>query len=70
MLTATFRLTKQDLVRAATLKLETTNNYFSDIFTVTAKASGNKIKDQKSRRPRKDLKPASFDGMAAFIGAM
>ena len=65
-----FSLTKTELVTACTLKLETTNNHYSDIFTVTAKASGHKTKSTRSAKPAKTMPKASFDGLANFIGAM
>ena len=69
---ASFLLTKHDLVLAATLKLETTNNHYSDIFTITAKAFGGDVKKPKRAigRAKKKLPKASFDQMASFIGAM
>ena len=70
MYKAIFSLTKQHLVTASTLKLETTNNHYSDIFKVTAKAYGNKIKENKKVGRTKTMPKAGFDGMAAFIGAM
>lgn len=71
MYQAFFKLSKNDLISAATLKLEATSNNYSDIFTVTAKAFGGKIKKKNGpRREAKNLPKASFDGMAAFIGAM
>ena len=70
---AYFLLTKGDLTKAITLKLETTNNHYSDIFAVTAKANGNKIDHKKSHtmgRPKSQMKKASFDQLASFIGAI
>ena len=69
---AHYKLIKKELITAATLKLETTSNNYSDIFTVTAKAFGSKIK-KKGTTPRsktKALPKAGFDSMASFIGAM
>lgn len=66
-----FSLGKEDLLKAATLKLETTNNHYSDIFTVTAKAAGNEIKKTRGTgRAKKEMPKASFDTLASFIGAM
>lgn len=70
---ASFLLTKKELIKAATLKIEATNNHYSDIFTITAKAFGGKIDKKKTTgrsRPTKKLPKASFDTMATFIGAM
>ncbi len=69
---AYYKLTKNDLITAATLKLETTSNNYSDIFTVTAKAFGSKINKKKTtgRAKTKSLPKAGFDAMATFIGAM
>ncbi len=73
MYKASFQLTKQNLIKAATLKLETTNNHYSDIFTITAKAFGSKIDKKKTigrSRVSKDMPKAGFDTLATFIGAM
>ena len=70
MLQSIFSLTKTELVTACTLKLETTNNHYSDIFTVTAKASGNKIKSTRASKPAKTMPKAGFADMAKFVGAM
>ncbi len=67
---ASFLLSRKDLITAITLKLETTNNHYSDIFIVTAKAFGNKIKTKGVGRPKKDLPKASFSQMSSFLGAM
>ena len=70
---ASFLITKQNLVKTATLKLETTNNHYSDIFTVTAKAFGSKLDKKKTTgrsRPHKDMPKAGFDQMSNFLGAM
>jgi len=70
---ASFLLAKSDLIKAATSKLETTNNNYSDIFTITAKAFGGKINNKKPigrRKVAKALPKASFDTMASFVGAM
>jgi len=69
---AFFKLPKKNLISAATLKLEATSNNYSDIFTVTAKAFGGKIKKKKTmgRTKAKTLPKAGFDQMAAFVGAM
>ena len=66
---AIYSLSLEDLRRAATLKLETTNNHYSDMFIITAKAAGNEIKKPK-QRAKKQLPEASFDTLASFIGAM
>jgi hypothetical protein len=68
-----YGLSKDDLLKAAMLKLETTNNHYSDIFLVTAKAAGNEIKTQGSKssgKPSKKLPKAGFDQLSSFIGAM
>jgi hypothetical protein len=66
---AIFTLTKQDLVRALTLKLEMTTAHYSDIFAITVQAFGGKIKKDKVQK-RTDAPPADFDTLANFIGAM
>ena len=68
---AIYQLSKEDLLKAAVLKLETTNNHYSDMFIVTAKAAGNEIKrSRQSRQAKRELPKASFDTLANFIGAM
>lgn len=67
---AIYSLSLEDLRKAASLKLETTNNHYSDMFIITAKAAGNEIKKPKQRQAKKQLPEASFDTLASFIGAM
>ena len=48
-----------------------TNNEYSDIFIIIAKANGNKLeKSGRRRRTPKKLPKAGFDTMANFLGAM
>lgn len=73
MYRANFLLSKHDLIKAATLRLEATNNHYSDIFTTTAKAFGSKIDKKKSTgrsKVHKDMPKAGFDQMSKFLGAM
>jgi len=65
---AMFSFSKETLLKAVTLKLEATSNKYSDMFTITALAFGNK--PGKVKRQAKKLPKASFDTMASFIGAM
>ncbi len=69
---AIYTISREQLSKAAILRLETTNNYFSDIFIVTAQANGNKINNNKEfgRKAIKKLPKASFKIMAGFVGAM
>jgi hypothetical protein len=63
-----FTFSKKTLLNAVTLKIETTNNKFSDMFTTTALAFGNK--PGKRKVPAKKAPKAGFDTLANFIGAM
>ncbi len=65
---AMYTFSKESLLKTITLKLETTSNNYSDMFTITALAFGNK--PNKVKRQAKKLPKASFDTMAGFIGAM
>jgi len=63
-----FNFSKEVILDTIALKLETTSNKYSDMFTITALAFGNK--PGKLKRPAKKLPKASFDAMSSFIGAM
>jgi hypothetical protein len=55
------------------LKLEIASHKFYDTFKVTASAFGNDVKESDSKTSKSKaskLPKASFDGMAAFLGAM
>lgn len=66
---AIFLLTKKSLLAAIALKLEITNNNYSDIFDIAVRAAGGKV-ERKKVSAAKSLPKAGFDQMAAFIGAM
>jgi len=55
---------------AIKLKLETTNNHYSDIFYITVKAFGGKIDKKSSAKEARKNPKASFDQISSFIGAM
>ena len=70
MYRAIYLLTREQLLKAAVLKLETTNNHYSDIFTITARAFGGKLKKTRTMGRAKKLPKAGFNQMASFLGAM
>lgn len=70
MYKAWYLLSKEQLLKAASLKLETTSNNYSDIFILTVKAFGGELKNKPSGKKASSLPAAGFDQMASFIGAI
>jgi hypothetical protein len=66
---ASFILSLNQLKKAASFKLEMTNSALYDKFLIIAKAFGNEVKTNDSRAASR-LPPASFEGLATFLGSM